>query len=174
MDSPGKNTGVGCYALLLGIFPTQGSHPRLLRLLHRKAGSLPGAPDAPANAPRSANLVEWPQGGAVLKAPSERPFQSSLDASPQHPGHPLPTSPLPPSGAETVLPCLVQILTHGTRDRNGMIIASLRLGWFVMGQYIVRTEKAMAPHSSTLAWKIPWTKEPGGLQSMGSRRVGHD
>ena len=34
--------------------------------------------------------------------------------------------------------------------------------------------KAMAPHSSTLAWKIPWTEEPGGLQSMGSRRVGHD
>ena len=35
-------------------------------------------------------------------------------------------------------------------------------------------EKAMAPHSSTLAWKIPWTEEPGGLQSTGSRRVGHD
>ena len=32
----------------------------------------------------------------------------------------------------------------------------------------------MAPHSSTLAWKIPWTEEPGGLQSMGSQRVGHD
>ena len=32
----------------------------------------------------------------------------------------------------------------------------------------------MAPHSSTLAWKIPWTKEPGRLQSMGSRRVRHD
>ena len=35
-------------------------------------------------------------------------------------------------------------------------------------------EKAMAPHSSTLAWKIPWTEEPGGLQSMRSLRVGHD
>ena len=32
----------------------------------------------------------------------------------------------------------------------------------------------MAPHSSTLAWKIPWMEEPGGLQSMGLRRVGHD
>ena len=32
----------------------------------------------------------------------------------------------------------------------------------------------MAPHSSTLAWKIPWTEEPGGLQSMGSLRVGQD
>ena len=35
-------------------------------------------------------------------------------------------------------------------------------------------EKAMATHSSTLAWKIPWTEESGGLQSMGSQRVGHD
>ena len=35
-------------------------------------------------------------------------------------------------------------------------------------------EKAMAPHSSALAWKIPWVEEPGRLQSMGSLRVGHD
>ena len=35
-------------------------------------------------------------------------------------------------------------------------------------------EKEMATHSSTLAWKIPWTKEPGRLESMGSQRVGHD
>ena len=34
-------------------------------------------------------------------------------------------------------------------------------------------EKEMAPHSSTLAWKIPWTEEPGKLQSMGSQRVRH-
>ena len=40
--------------------------------------------------------------------------------------------------------------------------------------YTLLMEKAMAPHSSTLAWKIPWTEEPGGLQSMGSLRVGHD
>ena len=36
------------------------------------------------------------------------------------------------------------------------------------------SEKAMAPHSSTLAWKIPWMEEPGGLQSMGSIRVRHN
>ena len=35
-------------------------------------------------------------------------------------------------------------------------------------------EKEMATHPSTLAWKIPWTEEPGRLQSMGSQRVGHD
>ena len=36
------------------------------------------------------------------------------------------------------------------------------------------SEEAMAPHSSVLAWKIPWMEEPGRLQSMGSLRVGHD
>ena len=35
-------------------------------------------------------------------------------------------------------------------------------------------EKEMAIHSSTLAWRIPWTEEPGGIQSMGSQRVGHN
>ena len=37
-----------------------------------------------------------------------------------------------------------------------------------------KDEKAMATHSSTLAWKIPWTEEPGRLQSMGSQGVGHN
>jgi len=40
--------------------------------------------------------------------------------------------------------------------------------------YIATSEKAMATHSSTLAWEIPWTEEPGRLQSMGLPRVGHD
>ena len=35
-------------------------------------------------------------------------------------------------------------------------------------------EKGMATHSSILAWRIPWTEEPGGIQSMGSQRVGHN
>ena len=37
-----------------------------------------------------------------------------------------------------------------------------------------RLEKGLATHSSTLAWKIPWMEEPGGLQSTGPQRVGHD
>ena len=45
--------------------------------------------------------------------------------------------------------------------------------WFPLAIYM-ETEKAMAPHSSTLAWKIPWTEEPVRLQSMESLRVGHD
>ena len=44
----------------------------------------------------------------------------------------------------------------------------------IKGALCLFAEKAMAPHSSTLAWKIPWTEEPGRLQSMGSLRVRHD
>ena len=48
-DSPGKNTGVGCHALLQGIFPTQGLNLSLLHLLHRQAGSLPLVPPEKPN-----------------------------------------------------------------------------------------------------------------------------
>ena len=41
-------------------------------------------------------------------------------------------------------------------------------------QELIALEKGMATHSSVLAWRIPWTEEPGGLQSMASQRVGHD
>ena len=44
----------------------------------------------------------------------------------------------------------------------------------IYGNLLISLEKAMAPHSITLAWKIPWMEEPGGLQSMGSLGVGHD
>ena len=49
-----------------------------------------------------------------------------------------------------------------------------RLSDFTSVVLVLHSEKAMAPHSSTLAWKIPWTEEPVRLQSMGSLRVGHD
>ena len=39
---------------------------------------------------------------------------------------------------------------------------------------MIPVEKEMATHSSIIAWKIPWTEEPGGLQSVGLQRVGHD
>ena len=48
-DSPGKNTGVGCHAILQGIFPTHASNPRLLILLHWKVDSLPQAPPGKPN-----------------------------------------------------------------------------------------------------------------------------
>ena len=46
--------------------------------------------------------------------------------------------------------------------------------WILCPFALSQLEKEMATHSSNLAWKIPWTEEPGRLQSMGSLRVGHD
>ena len=44
----------------------------------------------------------------------------------------------------------------------------------IPGSEKIPLEKGMAPHSSILAWRIPWTEEPGALQSMESERVQHD
>ena len=46
--------------------------------------------------------------------------------------------------------------------------------WVQFLDWEVTLEKKMATHSSILAWRIPWTEESGGLQSMGLQRVGHD
>ena len=54
------------------------------------------------------------------------------------------------------------------------IPSRVKLLSFLVSVYTYESEKAMAPHCSTLAWKIPWMEEPGRLQSMGSLRVGHD
>ena len=61
------------------------------------------------------------------------------------------------------------------------ILGISKIKWTGMGEFnsddnytYYCVEKAMAPHSSTLTWKIPWTEEPSRLQSMGSLRVGHD
>ena len=71
--------------------------------------------------------------------------------------------------------------------KNIFKILKFPLPWVWSGGYVcshheitnwdslpIQTKKAMAPHSSTLAWKIPWMEEPGRLQSMGSLRVRHD
>ena len=52
-----------------------------------------------------------------------------------------------------------------------VFVFKMYLFWGMLG---LCSEKVMAPHSSTLAWKIPWTEEPGRLQSMGLLRVGHN
>ena len=53
-------------------------------------------------------------------------------------------------------------------------LPSIPFSRFLLDWLWCSLEKAMAPHSSTLAWKIPWMEEPGELQSMGSLRVRHD
>ena len=59
-------------------------------------------------------------------------------------------------------------------DCSREIKRRLLLGRKVMTNLDSISEKAMAPHSSTLDWKIPWMEEPGRLQSMGSLRVRYD
>ena len=67
--------------------------------------------------------------------------------------------------AETWMDLEVIILNEACQMENGKC--------YMISLICEIWEKAMAPHSSTLAWKIPWTEEPGRLQSMGSLRVGH-
>ena len=82
---------------------------------------------------------------------------------------------LPTCFSKTALQFLLQ-MSSVYNDRSRMPFPS---GYHLIGRKICRIspssalspEKAMAPHSSTLAWKIPWTEEPSRLQSMGSQRV---
>ena len=57
---------------------------------------------------------------------------------------------------------------------RGSLESLLRGDFFSYSTPASHLEKAMAPHSSPLAWRIPWIEEPGRLQSMGSLRIGHD
>ena len=68
--------------------------------------------------------------------------------------------------------CISQVYSEKKSHYELYRIRDLLYGLYGLTQ--MQTEKAMAPHSSTLAWKIPWTEEPGGLQFMGSLRVRHD
>ena len=67
----------------------------------------------------------------------------------------------------------------GARVKSGRFLKGKKLEPCIKGRVRAgwaekKMETAMAPHSSTLAWRIPWTEEPGRLPSMGSHRVGHD
>ena len=68
------------------------------------------------------------------------------------------------------------MLAEGTVRREiGVTERKHKIKNFNLCHYLgFASEKAMAPHSSTLGWKIPWAEEPGRLQSMGSLRVRHD
>ena len=88
----------------------------------------------------------------------------------------------PSTGFESIvlwprMTCLVPRLSQNTSYGWGARCHSLSFKTFLsfINRLLVTiSEKALATHSSTLAWKIPWTEEPGRLPSMGLHRVGHD
>ena len=71
---------------------------------------------------------------------------------------------------------ILNINAYGTSLVAQMVkhLSTMRETWVQSLGWEDLLEKEMAIHSSTIAWKIPWTEEPGRLQPMGSQRVGHD
>ena len=64
--------------------------------------------------------------------------------------------------------------TGGSVERTCLTMQETQETWFRSLGQEDPLEKEMETHSSILTWEIPWTEEPGGLQSMGLQRVGHD
>ena len=77
------------------------------------------------------------------------------------------------SSSESRHPCLVPDF-RGNAFNFLPLRIMFAVGLSYMAFIVFKWEKAWAAHSSILAWKIPWMEEPGGLQSMGSHRVGHN
>ena len=148
-DSPGKNTGVGCHFLLQCMKVKSES---------QVAQSCPTLSDPMDCSPPGssihrifqARLLEW---GAIAFSIY---IMTSLD-------EPLKISKLNCRYPKKFFFSSQKLLIFPDKSIFPLAYA-----------YTTNLEKAMAHHSSTLAWKILWMEEPGGLQSMGSLRVGHD
>ena len=144
-DSPGKNTGVDCHALLKWIFPAQGSNPHLLHLPHWQVSYLPLAPPGK---PKMVWSLRKKKDWQVNTWPSNFTFRYLT--------HRMKTYGASPSGSEI---------------KN---LPAMQETWVQVLGWEDPLEKEMATHSSILAWKIPWAEKLCGLQSMGSQRVRHD
>ena len=109
-------------------------------------------------------------GSSVLGFPRQEYWSGLPFPSPGDLPNPAvePASPALAGGFFTTVP--PGKLSPGTHFRSICLIGTSFLAGFPW-VYSVALEKAMAPHSSTLAWKIPWMEKSGGLQSMGSLRV---
>ena len=144
-DSLAKNTGVGCHFLL--------------RFMKVKSES-----EVTQSCPTLSDPLDCsPSGSSVHGISHERMLGCVAISSSRGSSQPR---------DQTCISCIVrQVLNHCT-TREIPLSLSKKVN-FKMSVYYI-SEKAMAPHSSTLAWRIPWTEEPGGLQSMWSLRVGHD
>ena len=104
----------------------------------------------------------YPEGPQVYTDEVKAPFQNS---------QPSCVSELS-SGVPVVVQTAIHMCFHSVASVCGVPLVITEVG---RGQdFGGPLPKAMATHSSTLAWKIPWTEGPGGLQSMGSLRVGHN
>ena len=68
----------------------------------------------------------------------------------------------------------MQFFYYSYRGQKVESLPAMRENWVRFLGWEDPLEKEMASYSSILSWKIPWTEEPGRLQSMGSQRVGHD
>ena len=167
-DSPGKNTGMGCHFLLQCMKVKSESEvaqscPTLSDPMHC---SLPGSS---VHEIFQARVLEW---GAIAfsedRTVSEK--KKKLGGTVLWQGLsrqrrvPVPFKMAPPFTSRP----------QGTGVSKVTGAAHQGLITVYIDNLCYTLEKAMAPHSSTLAWKIPWTEEPGGLQSMGSLRVRHD
>ena len=104
---------------------------------------------------------------------------------PHPPGHSISPPPLPcPCGPnpETKVSCELRtniwaqfdVLWASLVAQTGEKLPAMQETWVQSLGQEDPLEKGMATHSSTLAWRIPWTEEPGGLQSMALQRVGHN
>ena len=100
-------------------------------------------------------MEDFPGGSEVKVSAWNAGDQGLIPGSVRSPGEGN-GNPLQYSGLENSMDCIV----HGVAK-----------SWTQLSDLV---EKAMAAHSRTLAWQIPWVEEPGGLQSMGSLRAGHD
>ena len=149
-NSPSQNIGVGSCSLLQGIFPTQGSNPCLpycRQFLYHLSprGNLGGD-------------IEF----RVL--PVHRDWDKTE------------TLCFTETETETLYSKMYDdyILKWWWLHFKVITFRSLRERFLICRWFMYISEKAMVPHSSTLAWKISWTEEPDTLQSMGSLGVGHD
>ena len=141
-----KNTGVGCHALLQSIFLTQGSKPCPLYPLHWRVGSLPLGP------PGKPHIIDIWLATSILTSHKKLLCWGILHLY---------------SKLHSNVRCFtMREIINSCHKKYTLKDISKSL--------TIISEKATAPHSSTLAWKIPWTEEPDGLQSMGSLGVRHD
>ena len=101
--------------------------------------------------------LHWQVGSLPLTSPGKSPFRTYMHFISESPrSFPKRGCHIPSLVEFLILPLISTIQPQLRTDRMKI------------------TQKAVAPHSSTLAWKIPWTEEPGRLQSMGLLRVRHD